>query len=212
MKTKIENLFQILRRRLKWLAARRRAAAGFTLIETFVAILILMTALAGALSLASNGFNSSDVAGDQITASYLAQDAVEYVRYVRDSTCINTPDDGCAQWLSKLSACTSGSCYFDSSGDYTIGSQSPQPCTGGTCPQMEFDPDSGLYNYATLPSGIIPNSDIGANNGPSKFTRTVTITTPNDYEADINVVVSWAKPSGATAQVDLEEDMFNWEP
>ena len=57
---------------------------GFTLLETFVAITILMFAVVGPLTIVSKALNASYDSRDQITAFYLAQDAIEYIRNVRD--------------------------------------------------------------------------------------------------------------------------------
>ncbi len=59
--------------------------AGFTLIETLVAISILLIAIVGPMVLVTNGIKIAFYARDQITAVYLAQDALEAVRYLRDS-------------------------------------------------------------------------------------------------------------------------------
>ncbi len=44
-----------------------------------------MIAITGPLSAAQRGLAAAQVAKDQITANYLAQDALEYIYYVRDS-------------------------------------------------------------------------------------------------------------------------------
>lgn len=59
--------------------------SGFTLIETLVAISILLIAVVGPMVLVSNGIKISYFARDQITAVYLAQDAMEALRFIRDS-------------------------------------------------------------------------------------------------------------------------------
>ena len=55
---------------------KQKIARGFTLIETLIAVLILTTAIAGPLTIASKGLTATLVAKDQISAFYLAQDAV----------------------------------------------------------------------------------------------------------------------------------------
>ncbi|MFA6476546.1 MAG: prepilin-type N-terminal cleavage/methylation domain-containing protein [Candidatus Paceibacterota bacterium] len=50
---------------------------GFTLIETFVAITILMIVVLGPMSLLSTALRDSRYVGDEITATYLAQEGVE---------------------------------------------------------------------------------------------------------------------------------------
>ena len=58
---------------------------GFTLVETLVAISILMIAIVGPMTIAQNGLSSSIYAREQFIAQFLAQDALEYVRNVRDN-------------------------------------------------------------------------------------------------------------------------------
>ena len=58
---------------------------GFTLIETMVAISILMVAIVAPMSLAAQSLSAAYYARDQITAFYLAQEGIEVVRSVRDT-------------------------------------------------------------------------------------------------------------------------------
>src|SRR4051812_29896076 len=73
---------------------------GFTLVEAMVAISILSLAVTGPLVIAQKGIGSAIYARDQVTASYLAQEGVEYVRNVRDTNRIAG-----SPWLTGLSAC-----------------------------------------------------------------------------------------------------------
>jgi prepilin-type N-terminal cleavage/methylation domain-containing protein len=58
---------------------------GFTLIETLVAISILMIAIAGPLTVASKGYTSAIDAKNQSIAINLAQEGMEYLNYVKDN-------------------------------------------------------------------------------------------------------------------------------
>src|SRR4051812_17046488 len=76
---------------------------GFTLIETLIAILVLMLAIVGPLTIASKGLQTTLVSKDQETAFFLAQDAVEYVRWVRDTNKLS--GNG---WLAGLDGTANG--------------------------------------------------------------------------------------------------------
>ena len=57
---------------------------GFTLIEAMVAVTILTLAVAGPLYVADRSMVAAQIAQEQLTASYLAQEGIEYVRLMRD--------------------------------------------------------------------------------------------------------------------------------
>lgn len=58
---------------------------GFTLIETLIAVSIVCIAVVGPLVTASRSFVAAYTARDQLTAAYLAQEGVEYIRLMRDT-------------------------------------------------------------------------------------------------------------------------------
>ena len=57
---------------------------GFTLIETFVAVTVLTIAMMGPFTLVMKSLAISKATKGQITAMYLAQEAIEFVRNIRD--------------------------------------------------------------------------------------------------------------------------------
>jgi type II secretory pathway pseudopilin PulG len=62
---------------------------GFTLLEALVAISILMVAVSAPITIAQKGLSSAVYSKDQMLASYLAQDAIEYIKNQRDYVSIN---------------------------------------------------------------------------------------------------------------------------
>ncbi len=63
--------------------------SGQSLIETMVAIFVLVTGLISAVSLAIASFNATDNTNKQITATALAREAIEGVRNIRDQYWLN---------------------------------------------------------------------------------------------------------------------------
>lgn len=58
---------------------------GFTLIESVVAIFLLTVGTMGAVSLIQQSISFITVSSSQLAASYLAQEAIETVRNIRDT-------------------------------------------------------------------------------------------------------------------------------
>ena len=74
-----------VRVRLVEASVGRKAVCGFTLIESLVAITIVTLAISGTMVTASSAVIAADISRDQLTASYLAQEGIEYVRWMRDN-------------------------------------------------------------------------------------------------------------------------------
>lgn len=70
---------------------------GFTLVETLVAITILMISIAGPLTVAQKSLMAAIYAKDQVTASFLAQDLVEQIKNDRDR-------EGFTPWFNTFTA------------------------------------------------------------------------------------------------------------
>ncbi len=59
---------------------------GFTIVETLVAVTVLMIAIAGPMVAASKGLNTALYARDQMTATFLAQEVMEVIKADRSNT------------------------------------------------------------------------------------------------------------------------------
>lgn len=164
---------------------------GFTFVETLVAIAILLIAVVAPLSLTYQSLAASRVARNQITASFLAEEALEYARAVRDSNVV-----GGLSWLSGLSEClVAEGCIIDTTASAI--SDEVASCDAGGCPPLLYNLETAIYGH-----------DTGT---PSPFTRTIHIEERiPDQEAYISVLMSW--PDGlVTRSVLLDEYIFNWQ-
>ncbi len=94
-----------------------KTKTGFTLVETLVAITILLLAIGGPMFAVSQSLKSSYYARDQITAFYLAQDAIEYIRNLRDENALTggTWSDFTSMSGGPISDCIGLTCRVDSS-------------------------------------------------------------------------------------------------
>jgi type II secretory pathway pseudopilin PulG len=81
---------------------------GFTIVETLVAISVLMIAVAGPLVVANKSLTAALYAKDQMFASYLAQEGVEYLRNVKDNNIANAVGGG---WLDSIDSKNNGQGY-----------------------------------------------------------------------------------------------------
>lgn len=173
---------------------------GFTLVETLIAISVLMIAITGPLTLAGRGLHATVVAKDQDSAFYLAQDAIEYIRWVRDTNKLRS-----AGWLVGLENCTSAAgttaCYINSLA-HVVSS-----CGAATCPTaINYDSTNNYYTYST-----------GSGIQPSIFTRTVRITdvpcggSACTDEKAVTVIVSWRDQGSIVRSVTVRENIFSWQ-
>jgi len=162
---------------------------GFTLIETLIALTVLIMIIIGPLSLATKSISASILSQNQITASYLAQEAVEYIINIRDNNFL-----GGNGWLDGLGLCVSTpgndkNCCVDVRND-NIKSYP------GQCDYIKYDASGLYYNYS------IGNNTI--------FRRIIKITRITDYEARIEATVQWSEKFGGQKSFTLQEDIFDW--
>ncbi|MBI2049270.1 MAG: hypothetical protein HYT29_02455 [Parcubacteria group bacterium] len=80
----------------------QRKSGGFSLVEVLVGASVLIISVTGTLSIIARNVSSAAIAAERVTAFYLAQEALEYVRGVRDNNAItgnswlNDPVSDCA--------------------------------------------------------------------------------------------------------------------
>jgi prepilin-type N-terminal cleavage/methylation domain-containing protein len=192
-----------------------KSSRGFTLIETLVAVFILSVSIAGPLTVASRALSAALVAKNQITAFYLAQDAIEYIRFARDTNKLS----GATNWLTgagstapiDISQCQSATgCYLDSTGFCPLvptaagTAVSTGSCTvdvaGTNGRPLYFDNTTKRFTYhKTSP------------NTKTVFTRKITITQPQTGEAVVTATVYWNDLASVVHNVTITENLFDWQ-
>jgi hypothetical protein len=182
---------------------------GFTLVEALVAISILMIAVTGPMVVAQKGLISAISSKDQMIAAFLAQDAIEYIKNVRDSNGVKAnalgetlPDE----WLSGLGGmeCINGTpdlvCNVDTLHNGLLSSNvSPQMC-------IERSVGGQFLGYGVGDSSTCVSS---------KFFRYIKIKRVNDEttgkpadEAYIDVLIKWG--TGADQQFRIGSYVYNY--
>ena len=170
---------------------------GFTLLETLVAVTILVTGILTPLNLASQAIRYASFSQHQIIASYLAQEGIELVRNTRDNNFLQG-----INWSNgnNLNNCgNANGCYIYV--DPTNPSINSITQCGGGCPPIKYDSTNQYYTYKT---------GIGIN---TPFTRKITVlnaggSTGSD-EVTVRVTVSWLERF-AQESFTVQENIFNW--
>ncbi len=208
--------------------------AGFTLVEALVAISILMIAIASPMTLAQKGLSTANLSKDQMIASFLAQDAIEAVKNIRDQISISQTT---GDWLDRgavplsLSSCICTSadtdCNFDLPGFKYCYIDTTAPTWDANSITLGAHPANRLkISYTTpLPGDIkqFLKYDYTGTNGSngdeiSKFTRYINIRktsyslqdpTYKRDEAVVSVRIIWNSQAGAQ-KMDLQNYIYNY--
>ena len=184
---------------------------GFTLVETLVAIAILMLAILGPLDIASSGLRDSLFAKDQVTAYYLAQEGIEYVRYIRDYNYITYGSTG--NWLNGLdggngspNCITSTGCIVDPVSFVNSSSDNNPTDFIHALPSQTYN--SNLYLDTQFDASLVGNYDHVVTGNASKFTRTIALTRINSNEIQASSTITW-KSGIRSKTFTITENIFN---
>jgi len=173
---------------------------GFTLLETLIGITIVMIAVTATFGATQSGLQSAFESRDQITAFYLAQEGIEYIRNVRDTNGLNG-----RAWLVGIAdvgadPCSPGkSCWVDAVFPVT---NLPSACSIGgptPCPYLRQDLATGSVTYGMY----------GYTNSwtTTRFNRQIQIQTINTTEVAIVVTMKWGNGKTFVAR----ESLLNWQ-
>ncbi len=192
---------------------KKKGSLGFTLIETMIAIAILVLAILGPLTIAANALHSAYFASDQVTAFYLAQEGIEYMRFLRDNDFIaDQSSPGSVVWDQGLEKCDS------KRGGYTFcGMDANNVFSSKTTVLINCD-NLAACRLVQDSTGAFHQLDSGGSLPPSGFTqtnfyRTITVSqVPGTSNEDkITAHVSWTTGNlSSPTNFEISENVFNW--
>ena len=169
---------------------------GFTILETLVAIAILMLAVTGPLYFASNSLMSAVYARDQITAFYLAQEGFEQIRAVRDNNILNNDSWLTGIWSADDTSPCTVACEIDAFNDSK--NLIPTKCPASGCEPLILGTE-GKYSYKQ------------GTGTTTSFVRTIQVTATTPDEAKVTVKMDWVT-SGTSKTFTASEYFRNLKP
>ncbi len=194
---------------------------GFSLVEALVAITVLLVAVVGPMTIASQGLQASFFSREQTTAVYLAQEAIESIEKLRTDWALSGIDRvnevNWALCQNNVASSTINCSAIDAwkwfNGPF------PDPnlvdifsCKGNS--GCDFDVDNGTYIECINNDCILQFDGTSYQHttvSPSQFTRVIKLEeVTQDQEIRVTVTVSWqANLLGGTSDVVLQTRLFN---
>ncbi|MFW0871428.1 MAG: type IV pilus modification PilV family protein [Patescibacteria group bacterium] len=184
---------------------------GFTMVETLVAITVLLLAVVAPMSLANDGIVASRLAQDQIVAFYLAQEGVEAIKNMRDHNRLT--NDSAGQLGNNLGGNLANcivsdpndqneeGCIIDTTRKEGVGEFWTQSCSGG-CEPLRIS-DTSPYIYSHQPTGT----------SASKYIREIKVWNPGGdiSEAIVEAKIVWLfARSGESKTYTVRNYLYDW--
>lgn len=171
---------------------------GFSLLETVVAVAVLLMAISGPLSLAFFSLKSASLVENNTIAAYLAQEGMEFIKAYRATNVLKV---GRNNWLNDMGNPIAGDICFSSAGcrislnptDLKLDIKS---CSVFSC---QLNLSGGFYTHES--------------GSPTIFSRKVNLSAisgvSTDEQVAIDVTVSWSDRFG-NHTFKIDEVMHNW--
>jgi Tfp pilus assembly protein PilV len=172
---------------------------GFTIVEAMFAVFLLTVSVTSLMSIVASSLFSAKYSRDQITATYLAQEAVDYIRNDRDTSILRGTTF--ASFSSKYNKCIKpNGCSFDVL-DFN---GTVKECGAGSsgsigCPYLYYNqnPNDRDLFYSSSNSYLKTN-----------FKRQILVEDLSN-ELKISVKVEWMN-GGAIKSIVLNSSLLNW--
>lgn len=187
---------------------------GITLIETVVAVTILVAAITGPMTLASQSLKASRDARNELIATHLAEEGIEILHSARDNNSAADISAPRTAWMSTIYAdCVSG-CVVDPTDHSTPvwGTNAFIACPSGDCSAVKYvytNPVTGLYKQSLNP---LPAPWV-----ITPFTRVITLQGIDSASGPLRQVkivstVTYMGFGNTPRVVTVVDDLYNWFP
>lgn len=164
---------------------------GFTLVESLVAISVLSLSILASFTAVQSGLQKSAYVKDQIIAFYLTQEAMEYIKNIRDENALKSLDGTPTNWMTGLLVTSGGAsgpcdfgkvCSIDSplKTATTCGNASVTTSPPNLCANLYQQTSTGLYGDTTS-SGWTQ----------SKFKREIQFESIAAEEVRVTISIRW---------------------
>lgn len=182
------------------LPIKEKINRGFSLVEAIVAIAIMSLAIVAPITAAQRSLVSARYSRDEMTAYFLAEEALDYIHYIRDTNAVPDSNGKFSDWLSGLGNCdatkdATQSCGIDPTaggGNNIIKCQPSDKC------DLRFNSGTGIYGYQ--------NSSV-----QTAFNRSVQILpASNSNERKVTATVKWKNAYSLSKTVVLTDYITNW--
>lgn len=164
--------------------------SGFTLLETMVAIMLFILAISALLALVSDSVTSATYNKNEIVATYLAQEGIDYVRNIRDEMVHVNPS--ATPWADFINNVTSS---IPPNAD----------CDGTNGCYLDYLKTPSLGSSFTPADYVVPISN-GLQTKP--FTRKITVQSLTDVVL-VKVEITWLNGNTTRTKV-LTTSLYNW--
>ncbi|MBP6881515.1 MAG: prepilin-type N-terminal cleavage/methylation domain-containing protein [Candidatus Pacebacteria bacterium] len=193
----------------------KHSEKGFTLVETLVAITILLLVITGPLTISMTSARSTDFASEQVVAFFLAQEGAELAQKARDEIMLPSINPGTNFWTHFADSNNSGAhladCYNATGCGLEIDTGATDPVIVKDCTVTVPDPTPCKLNYN---SGAVRSRytySTGAGITPTKYTRTIKFEKgASDYDVKVISTVTWRTGNLRKSQeVTVETSLFD---
>jgi type II secretory pathway pseudopilin PulG len=179
---------------------QKKRLEGFTLIETLVAVSLMVIAIVAPMSLVSQSLTTAYYARDQVAAYSLAQEGIETVRAVRDGNILSNATQGTSYDLLLNIPINQ-----DFTADARIaGGTGLVSCGIGVCPLLQVDTTNTLYGYQAGWNDTKFRRTLNA-----KYVGPATLNGGQD-EIRVTVTVTWETATGRTRSFKMYSNMYRW--